>query len=116
MRFLVDECTGPTVAKWLVAAGHDVVSVSPDKKGISDREVLEMAVKEERVLITNDKDFGELIFKEKLSHRGVIFLRISDETPKNKISILENVIQNHQELIGQLRFIVVTEKSIRSMG
>jgi predicted nuclease of predicted toxin-antitoxin system len=83
MKFIVDECTGPTVAKWLAIEGHDVISISPDRKGISDKEILKIAVSEERILITNDKDFGELIFKNNHSHCGVILLRLSDETATN---------------------------------
>lgn len=50
MRFLVDECTGPAVAKWLKADGHDVFSVFDNAKGIPDNEVLAIAVAEERII------------------------------------------------------------------
>ncbi len=116
MKFIVDECTGPTVAKWLETEGHNVVSISPDRKGISDKEILKIAFREERILITNDKDFGELIFKNKLSHCGVIFLRLTDETVNNKVFVLNNLIYNHQKIIIKGGFLVVTEKSIRSIG
>lgn len=59
MRFLVDECTGPAVAKWLSQTGHDVFSVYDEKPGISDDEIIRLAFSQERILITNDKDFGE---------------------------------------------------------
>jgi predicted nuclease of predicted toxin-antitoxin system len=52
MRFLVDECTGPTVARWLEERGHDVFSVYDDASGIEDAEVLRRAHEEERILIT----------------------------------------------------------------
>jgi predicted nuclease of predicted toxin-antitoxin system len=116
MKFIVDECTGPTVAKWLAIEGHDVISISPDRKGISDKEILKIAVSEERILITNDKDFGELIFKNNHSHCGVILLRLTDETATNKVFILKNLIYNHQKIIVKGHFVVVTEKSIRSIG
>ena len=116
MKFIVDECTGPTVAKWLTMEGHDVVSVSPDRKGITDKEILKIAVKETRILITNDKDFGELIFKQKLPHCGVIFLRLIDETAKNKIIVLKNLVDHHNKIIDKGRFVVVTENNIRSIG
>jgi predicted nuclease of predicted toxin-antitoxin system len=67
-------------------------------------------------LITNDKDFGELIFKNRQSHYGVIFLRLTDETARNKVLVLKNLIQNHQQIIEKGHFVVVTEKSIRSIG
>jgi len=112
----VDECTGPTVAKWLATEGHNVISISPDRKGISDKEIFKIAVSEERILITNDKDFGELIFKNKFSHCGVIFLRLTDETVSNKVFVLNNLINNHQKIIEKRSFVVVTGKSIRSIG
>lgn len=116
MKFIVDECTGPTVAKWLINVGYDVLSISLDRRGISDKEILKIAVDEERILITNDKDFGELIFKEKLPHRGVVFLRLANETATNKVFVLKNLLQNHIRMIDKKHFIVVTEKSIRSIG
>jgi predicted nuclease of predicted toxin-antitoxin system len=66
MKFIVDECTGPNVAKWLTQQGNDVYSVADESHGISDEQVLEKAVAEQRILITNDKDFGEMIFKQHL--------------------------------------------------
>ena len=59
MRFLVDECTGPVVARWLSSRSHDVFSVFDDARGMTDDEVLAKAIAEQRILITNDKDFGE---------------------------------------------------------
>jgi len=73
MRFLVDECTGPKVAQWLVENGHDVYSVADQSPGWTDKEVLNKAITENRILLTNDKDFGFLIFRERLLHMGVIF-------------------------------------------
>lgn len=79
MRFLVDECTGPTVAKWLTKLGHDVYSVYDESPGMSDEDILGKALAEGRILITNDKDFGEMIFRERREHKGVVFLRLEDE-------------------------------------
>ncbi len=74
MRFVVDECTGPAVAVWLVEQGHDVYAVSLSSPGWKDTDVLAKAVAERRIVITNDRDFGELIFKNRLPHEGVIYL------------------------------------------
>ncbi len=60
MKFIVDECTGPSVANFLIEQGHDVFSVYDSARGIPDKSVLEIANLEDRVLITNDKDFGIL--------------------------------------------------------
>ncbi len=112
MRFLVDECTGPAVAKWLKAEGHEVFSVFDQAQGIDDAEVLTIAVAEERILITNDKDFGEMIFRERLDHRGVIFLRLSDERSTNKIAVLKLVLDNYSDRLSN-RFVTATETKIR---
>ena len=112
MKFLVDECTGPTVAQWLIENGYDTVSIYEGFCGYSDKEVLQKAFSENRILITNDKDFGEMIFRQKMFHRGVILLRLEDERSKNKIKILEKVLTQHlQELPDN--FIVATVNGIR---
>lgn len=56
MRFLVDECTGPRVARWLRDQGHDVFSIYEEARGLDDGDVLAMAVREDRILITNDTE------------------------------------------------------------
>lgn len=79
MRFLVDECTGPAVAGWLTQQGYDVYSVYDEAPGISDDAVIQRAYDGGSILITNDKDFGEKVYRERRAHRGVIFLRLTDE-------------------------------------
>ena len=58
MRFLVDECTGPFVAKWLRNLNHEVFSVYDEARGLDDESIIEKANRENYILITNDKDFG----------------------------------------------------------
>ena len=85
MKFLVDECTGPVVAKWLKNLHHDVFSVYDEARGLDDESIINKANEENYILITNDKDFGELIFRLKKLHKGVILLRLEDERTANKI-------------------------------
>lgn len=61
MRFLVDECTGPAVARWLRSESHEVFSVCDEARGMTDEDVLTKAYSENWILITNDKDFGEMV-------------------------------------------------------
>lgn len=65
MRFLVDECTSPGMAKWLREQGYDVFSIFDEVPGSPDDLVLDKAFKDSRILITNDRDFGEMIFRER---------------------------------------------------
>jgi predicted nuclease of predicted toxin-antitoxin system len=61
MRFLVDECTGTRLAEWLRKEGYEVFSVYEQARGSNDEELIKKAFKENWVLITNDKDFGEKV-------------------------------------------------------
>lgn len=93
MRFLVDECAGPLVGRWLRDQGHEVFSVFDEARGISDEEVLNKAVSENRILITVDKDFGEMIYRERREHCGVILLRLSDERALNKVRVISQLLE-----------------------
>lgn len=112
MRLLVDECTGPTVTAWLRNQGHDVVDAFETDRGAADENWMRQALADDRVLITNDKDFGENVFLYGMAHGGVVLLRLMDETPPAKIDAIRRVIEAHgEDIIGE--FIVVTEHKIR---
>ena len=112
MRFLVDECTGPAVANWLVTTGHEVFSVFDRTKGATDDEILSKALAENWIVITNDKDFGEMIFRERRDHNGVIFLRLDDERSANKIEVLRHLLESYSDkLPGQ--FVTANETKVR---
>ncbi|MBS4028312.1 MAG: DUF5615 family PIN-like protein [Ignavibacteriales bacterium] len=112
MRFLVDECTGPYVAEWLRAQHHNIFSVFDDARGLDDDDILQKANEDNRVLITNDKDFGEKIFREGKKHCGVIFLRLTDERAKNKIRVLKNLLKSIPDRLER-NFVVATEYNVR---
>ncbi|MEC4816761.1 MAG: DUF5615 family PIN-like protein [Scytonema sp. PMC 1069.18] len=112
MRFLVDECTGSIVARWLRDQGYEVFSVYDEARGISDDVVLQKAFVENWTLITNDKDFGEKIFREGNPHRGVIFLRLENERATNKIEKLQLLLENYADILPE-QFVVVTENKVR---
>ena len=110
-RFLVDESTGQKVAEALRKEGFDVLSVIEDMRGADDIEIIQR-VNEGRIIVTNDKDFGELIFRRRLASKGVLLLRLEDESPENKIQVVMNVLTKWRgKLLGN--FIVATERSIR---
>lgn len=112
LRFIVDECTGPHAATWLKEKGFEVLSVYDQMPGIRDIEILKIAQKENWIILTNDKDFGEMIFKNELKHHGIILLRLADERSQNKIHVLGELLKNHlNDLPGN--FVVVTENNVR---
>ena len=115
MRFLVDECTGPSVARWLKGEGHQVFSVFDELRGASDDELLAKAFAEKWILITNDKDFGEMVYRENRSHCGIVFLRLHDQRSVLKIDIFNRPITAHADRLADA-FVVVTEKQVRFSG
>jgi predicted nuclease of predicted toxin-antitoxin system len=112
MRFLVDECTGPAVAHWLRTQEHDVFSVYDKARGIGDEEVIEIAHKENRILITNDRGFGEKVFRERRPHHGVVFLRLANERSANKIRVISQLLDQFSDQLAD-RFVVATETRVR---
>ena len=112
MRFLVDECAGPQVAEWLRGQGHEVFSVFAEARGADDDSIIGKANAEGWILITNDRDFGEKVFRERRPHRGVIFMRLEDERVASKIGILRSLIENFGDRLAD-QFVVVTETRVR---
>jgi predicted nuclease of predicted toxin-antitoxin system len=112
MRFLVDECTGPAVARWLEENGHDVFSVYDDTPGSADADVLRRSLEEKRILITNDKDFGEKVYRERHPHCGIVLLRLDDERSQNKIAVLRSLLERYADRLPD-QFVVATAEQVR---
>ncbi|HVB46951.1 MAG TPA: DUF5615 family PIN-like protein [Burkholderiales bacterium] len=75
MRLLADESCDHAVVRALHAAGHDVLAIAESAPGISDEAVIERAVRDQRIVLTDDKDFGQLVYAAARSASGVMFLR-----------------------------------------
>lgn len=77
MRLLAAECCPAPLVRKLRAAGHDVLYVVESEvlEGVTDRAILERAYGDNRIVLTEDKDFGELVYRFQLPARGVILLR-----------------------------------------
>jgi predicted nuclease of predicted toxin-antitoxin system len=111
MRFLVDESTGRKICELLNTAGHDTIFVGDKRPGSADETVLAWAESEERILVTDDKDFGELVFRLDRPTTGVVLLRTSTANSRRRVRILLDVIRNMQ-LEGS--FTTVTENRIKT--
>lgn len=114
MKFIADENLGIKVPKYLASLGFDIVSVKEIAQGVPDTDVLELANKEGRILITLDKDFGELVFKEKLIHTGVILLRLKDEFVENKKKVLFRELKSKKKF--ENKFTVVSDVKKRRIA
>ena len=112
IRFLLDESVDFPLGRYLSALGHDVTAIAHDyPQALKDQDVLAIAQAEQRVLITNDTDFGELIFRRRLPHAGVILFRLGQQDLGIKQAWLDHVLDAHAEQLT--RFVVVTERGIR---
>jgi len=78
----------------------------------SDDEILAKAHRENWILITNDKDFGEMVFRERRPHHGVVFLRLPDERASSKIDALRKLLRDCADRLPDA-FVVVTDTHIR---
>jgi predicted nuclease of predicted toxin-antitoxin system len=112
MKFLLDESADFTLAAFLQDLGHDVTGIAHDyPKALRDNDVLAIAHREARILITNDRDFGELVIRQSLPHSGVILFRLRNEALAVKQARLAHVLGNYGDQLQH--FIVITQTRIR---
>jgi predicted nuclease of predicted toxin-antitoxin system len=117
MKFMFDQSADFRLIPHLRQLGHDVQAVSRDcPPGLPDEDVLEIARKEKRILVVADRDFGELIFHQGLSHAGVIFFRLPGAKLQTKIEQLNTVLAEHTDDLKLREFLVVTPGHIRIAG
>ena len=112
MRFLLDESADLPLRGHLRRTGHDATAIAHEYPGaLADEDVLAIAVAEDRVLITNDRDFGELVFRLRLPHRGIILFRLGDEAISIKAAWLDHVLEQYGPRLRE--FIVVNDRGVR---
>ncbi len=90
MRFLADECCDFTIVKALRSAGFEVLLAADSGPGAADEVIIDLALEEESILITEDKDFGRLLFAYGLETMGVIFLRYPHSA---RIQVAEELVE-----------------------
>lgn len=112
MRILANENFPGQAVEALRSRGHDVVWVRTDLPGRSDQDIIAQAVSEDRVLVTFDKDFGELAFRAGLSaSSGVVLFRISPASPSRVAQLSVAVLESRNDWAGY--FAVVEENRVR---
>ncbi|MBG1265667.1 DUF5615 family PIN-like protein [Nostoc sp. WHI] len=112
MKFLGDENLDWQIVERLRIDGHEVLYVVEMEPGIPDDEVLNLANNEDAILLTSDKDFGELVFRLRRIAAGVVLIRLFGLSLNDRAEIIANAINQHaDELLGA--FSVISSKSIR---
>ena len=112
MKFLVDECTDTQLVEFLRIEGHDVLYVMESMRGESDDVILARAYTEERILLTEDKDFGELVFRLRKPAVCVILLRFNPGEESRKVHRLRDVLNDSAATFTDT-FIVVEPDNTR---
>ena len=112
MNFLVDENLGRSIVRVLEQLGHDVMWATSELPGAPDVDVMARAHQEQRVIVSDDTDFGTLVFRDRLAAAGVILLRMPGLRKHEIAARLAAAVQAHaRELLGS--FIVLDPENIR---
>ena len=112
MKLVVDECVPVAVIDVLRSSGHEVAAIRDLAPGASDDEVLQMAVELADPLVTEDLDFGEMVFRQSRTSVGVIMLRLAGLSNARKALILLNVLHEPGERVPGA-FVVLTPGAVR---
>lgn len=112
MKFLADEIVDTPIVERLRKDGHIVLYVLEMNPGISDDEVIHRANMERAVLLTADKDFGELVFRQNRIVYGVILIRLAGLSSQHKAEAIAAATQEHIDELAQ-NFTVITQGAVR---
>ncbi|MFH0802025.1 MAG: DUF5615 family PIN-like protein [bacterium] len=112
MKFLADESIDRQIVERLRQEGHTVLYVAEMEPGLADDAVLETASRERIVLLTADKDFGELVFRLHRISSGVVLFRLAGLSSELKAEVATKVIRRYG-LDFQENFTVIGRSSLR---
>lgn len=112
MKLVADEQLPRGILPPLRAAGHDIVHIGERSPGLPDEDILVLANAEARLMLTEDRDFGELIFRECLPAPGVIFIRMRATDINRKVeAVLALLSREGSNLLG--RYTVLEANNVR---
>lgn len=114
IRFLLDECTFIATASFLRKLGFDVVTVNElGLSGLSDDKIFELAHKENRILLTFDKDFGNIFRFPLGTHPGIIIVRTHPQTVEDTNRLLKKFFGITTPEQYQNALVIIDESKIR---
>lgn len=112
MRFLADESCDFAIVRALRAAGHEVTSVRDVARSADDERVSQLAIEEDRVLLTEDKDFGQIVYAAATRCPGVILVRFPGNARQGAVAAVLELLEKVGDGIGG-RFVVVQPGRVR---
>ena len=99
LSFLVDVGVGKGIEKYLREEGYDTKAVRDIDPRMEDKEIIRQAVLENRMVITMDKDFGELVYHSSMKHSGILLLRLEDSIGSVKLQIVKHIMKHYSDRI-----------------
>jgi predicted nuclease of predicted toxin-antitoxin system len=115
LRFLADESCDFVVVRALRVAGYDVLAIAEQASGTSDRDVIQLALDDGRVLLTEDKDFGQLVFAAFAGSRGVILIRFPSDARTLLASVVVRVVEVYATRLSSA-FVTLSPGRVRISG
>lgn len=112
LRFLADESCDFLVVRALRADGYDVLAVSEYTQRSDDRELIEQSYRENRIVLTEDKDFGSLVFVSQVATAGVILIRFPGNRRETLVQTMRRFIQDKVDEIPGA-FVVIQPGHVR---
>ncbi len=112
MTFLLDECADHQIGDRLGAEGHAILFVSEMDPGVPDEIVLSLANERGAILVTADKDFGELVFRARRATGGVLLVRLAGLSPDAKADAVAAAVEAHGHEMARA-FSVVSPGRVR---
>ena len=112
IRFIADVNVEKILVDYLIGNGYDVKWIPDYNRKMFDDELLDLANREKRILITNDKDFGEITFLQRKLSMGIILIRVKGQKAEDKVKLFKKLLQNYRDKLLK-HFTVITKEKIR---
>jgi predicted nuclease of predicted toxin-antitoxin system len=112
IKFLADVNVEKPLVDYLLKQGYDIKWVADYDCEMPDEDLLKLANEERRIFITNDKDFGDLIFLQKKLSVGTILFRVKGQKPQDKIKLTKKLLMGYRNKLLN-HYVVVTKLKIR---
>jgi len=112
LKFLVDVGVGKKVEEYLLEKRYDTKAVRSLDQSMPDQEIIRLAALEKRIVITMDKDFGELVYHSGMDHCGILLLRLEDATGSEKQQVIAKILAKYADNMKN-NFCVYQNKKFR---
>ena len=111
MKFLTDVNASGIVARWLIQMGHDVVKVADRNPRMTDEKILNWAFNEERIIITTDTDFEEMVWQRGVAHCGI--LRLENLPRFERKLLLQDTLEKYSEALSSGSIVIAQKRKFR---